>query len=461
MSVFSYETQGSSTYLVCKLEPEETVDRLTLGMLQNNSMEGVLPLTFTRMDEERYFRYNVSSKITLEDLFSRPVQKKRLLSVVGSIAGAVVNAENYMIEHSAFLTEKDKIFVDLSTNRAELVCLPLSGAGAAQDLNGFFKTMMFTTRFDTSENGDYIAELINCLNDAAFTLAGLKELTDRLLEASKPKRQTQPPQPAPGPQAYQPRPTPPANPAPFVPSPPPAQPAPPVLPVIPEQHNVQEKKKFGLFGSKHDKEPKPEKAPKPEKTPKQPQQAALEFAFAVPGAAPAPAMPASPARPQPPVQPAQRQPSPVNAPAAPRAVPISTPASPQPQRHIDFGATTVLGDDNDPFGKTVVLTKAQEQKAARPYILREASGEKTYIEKNVTRIGRDRNFVDCYVGGNAAIGRSHAVITIKDGEYFIQDTNSMNHTYLNGAMLQSGADYRLSDGDSVRFANEEFSFHIY
>ncbi|MFR1949967.1 MAG: FHA domain-containing protein [Roseburia hominis] len=39
------------------------------------------------------------------------------------------------------------------------------------------------------------------------------------------------------------------------------------------------------------------------------------------------------------------------------------------------------------------------------------------------------------------------------------DTNSTNHTYVNGVMIRSNEEVVLSEGDKIRLANEEFVFH--
>ena len=47
----------------------------------------------------------------------------------------------------------------------------------------------------------------------------------------------------------------------------------------------------------------------------------------------------------------------------------------------------------------------------------------------------------------------------REGRCFILDTNSTNHTYVNGVMIRSNEEVVLSEGDKIRLANEEFVFH--
>ena len=87
--------------------------------------------------------------------------------------------------------------------------------------------------------------------------------------------------------------------------------------------------------------------------------------------------------------------------------------------------------------------------------------EKININKPVFRIGKEKSYVDYFIADNTAISRSHANIIEKDGAYFVVDTNSTNHTYVNEAMIQSNVEVKLEHGSMVRLANENFEFRLY
>ena len=66
---FSYENQGANTYLVYEIKEGDSIDTLSLGMLTNNSIPGLTRALFTQMDEKRYIKYNVSSKVSMQQFF--------------------------------------------------------------------------------------------------------------------------------------------------------------------------------------------------------------------------------------------------------------------------------------------------------------------------------------------------------------------------------------------------------
>ena len=69
--------------------------------------------------------------------------------------------------------------------------------------------------------------------------------------------------------------------------------------------------------------------------------------------------------------------------------------------------------------------------------------------------------MDYFIGDNTAISRSHANIVNHNGEFFVVDTNSTNHTYVNGGMIHSNEEVKLSHGTVIRLANEDFEFKLY
>ena len=128
---------------------------------------------------------------------------------------------------------------------------------------------------------------------------------------------------------------------------------------------------------------------------------------------------------------------------------------------MNFGETTLL-NASPVSGETTVLTAApQAQQKVYPYLVRIKTQEKVLINKPVFRIGKERSYVDYFIGDNTAISRSHANLISEDGTYMIEDTNSTNHTFVNGKMIQSGVRVALNHGDAVRLGNEDFEFKIY
>ena len=126
----------------------------------------------------------------------------------------------------------------------------------------------------------------------------------------------------------------------------------------------------------------------------------------------------------------------------------------------NFGETTVLGGGSN-IGETTVLGASTATVQENPHLIRTKNNEKINLNKPVFRIGKEKSYVDYFIGDNTAISRSHANFITREGEYFVTDTNSTNHTYVNGVMIQSNVETKLNHGDKVRLANEDFEFKLY
>lgn len=145
----------------------------------------------------------------------------------------------------------------------------------------------------------------------------------------------------------------------------------------------------------------------------------------------------------------------------PMQQPPASQFSPAPQPvpvQNSFNETTVLSNFGMGGGETTVLSMGPD--VVNPCLTRVKTGEKVYINKPVFRIGKEKSYVDYFIADNTAISRSHCNIHTENGEYFIEDTNSTNHTFINGKIINSNVKTKISSGDRIRLANEEFTFTI-
>lgn len=578
MNSFYCENQGTYTYMVYELAPNEELDNLSLGMMINNKIRGISPVIRTQMDQIACLKYNVSAKVSLTQYLTGTLSRERILKIFLSITEAVLTAEEYMIDRSSFLFDPDFIFVNVSTAEAEIICLPVIGL-AQPDISSFFKNIMFNpnTTFDSTENCDYVAKIINHLNSATtFSLGNFRELLvslQRNQAAGQPQAQSaaaimnnqrsqqQPVQPMPQTQnrAAQAQPVvnksvmPPQNVnkntnvgqpqgmavpqmQPNVQKPQTSAPIPDMgfaIPgTAPEQmvngqaakNNVSQnqtvaqtktdekpmsmmyllrnysKENAAIYKAQKQaqKDSAPAKEDKKAKKGRKKEKDSSTEAYSVPGSPSADmefaipgilseqipnvqAMPgqssqnsvynqvpnglqgmsqmqnasnvyAQTGQQQMNIQPQVMQQAPVQQ-AILNMAPVQNVSG-------NFGETTVLNAGS--YGETTVLNQAQNpQQTITPHLIRAKNNEKILINKPAYRIGKERSYVDYFIGDNTAISRSHANILIRDGQYFVVDTNSTNHTFVNGQMIQSNMEVQINHGDKIRLANEDFEFKLY
>ena len=139
------------------------------------------------------------------------------------------------------------------------------------------------------------------------------------------------------------------------------------------------------------------------------------------------------------------------APPSPAPQPIQPPVQPpMPPKPVEKPAGGAAGT---PYGD-------QGKKSGGPCLVRKLNNETYYITGATCKIGRDKGTNDYVVKNNKFIGHNHCHIMTHNGEYFIIDDNSKNHTYVNGVMLVPNAGFKLADGHIIKLANEEFEFKV-
>ncbi len=554
---FRSEHEGTTTFLVYDLREDDKIDRVSLGMIVNNKIPGIANTIYTTMDERRFLKYNVTSKVSLAQYFTGAVSKRRLLSVLSGITEGLLSAEDYMIDPQMLLLDKETIFADVSTGETVLLCLPIFPRQGSEkkDLLTFFKNLIFNIQYDASESSEHVTAIINYLNSTpTISLSDFRKLLNRLTHPGAQAQHTpsvsapeaahsgvsvlraapaapQAPASAPVRQAAPPaRPTTPAAPSPRPYTPPAAPPQRPAVQTPPAPQNIPrapgakggaanpgyavpgksgpapissnppagdaaggESISFFYLMQHYNKEnASAYKAQKEAKKSggKSKQQSAPPAApaagYAAPGAQTPPAtyaarpatppaagsyppragaspvQPMQPARPGQPVQPMR----PVQPVQPVRPVQPVQPVTPPPRPYTpsapaasgNFGETIVLTGGLG-SGNTVQLDKAKRG-APTPILVRRKNGERIPINRSPFKIGKERSYVDYFVSDNTAVSRSHACILTRGGSYYIIDTNSTNHTYINDRIIESNVEVPLNSGDRVMLGDEEFVFQV-
>lgn len=111
--------------------------------------------------------------------------------------------------------------------------------------------------------------------------------------------------------------------------------------------------------------------------------------------------------------------------------------------------------------KTLTLTiGAAEDKYSlkKSYLYRISNKEKIDIERATLSLGRSKDHADYVIDGNKTISRNHATVKGIHGHYTIVDNDSLNHTLLNGQVIEPWAEYELACGDTVSLGMELFLF---
>lgn len=471
--LFTYENEGSNTYLVYQVGEKDEVDSIGLGMLNHNKPEGFMPFLFTQMNEAKYFKYNITSFVSLQKVLEGRLRKNQILKIFRGIIDAVISADEYMIDQQLLVLNSEYIFTDLSTYETRVVCLPvINHQNANDEVELFLKKIMFSVQYDTSENGDYVTKIMNYLNSReVFSAVGFRDLLKSIREEKKKmpsadqesevkiRTETRPAQPTfqsvPVQSTFQPMP---ANPTPR-----PMQMIQPVSQGIvsdnsqTEQEEEEEdqitlfhllqhynKENAALYKAQKEKrklKKLQEKGKAPETNKGMVKNTGNDLGFAVPGQEAAFVNDLG-----------NIKNSGMN--FAGVQMTNQEPVILQGE-DMDFGETVVMMDDEG----TVCLDESEISETKYPYLINKEN-EKVVIDKDFFKIGKETGYAD-YCIRNRAVSHRHAYIINRNGAYFVVDTNSKNHTYINDKKIQDNTEMKLEHKDRIRFANEEVEFYLY
>ena len=117
-----------------------------------------------------------------------------------------------------------------------------------------------------------------------------------------------------------------------------------------------------------------------------------------------------------------------------------------------------MKDDAAGEEDTTVLSSMQYRNIV-PHLVRERTKALITIEKSEFTIGKSLE-CDYVVEDNRKISRRHCTLIVRNGECYIRDDNSTNHTYVNGKLIQPGFEVMLNDDDYIRMADEEFKYWV-
>lgn len=121
------------------------------------------------------------------------------------------------------------------------------------------------------------------------------------------------------------------------------------------------------------------------------------------------------------------------------------------------------GDKIDNFIDNEMQTTAldgSDKLALKPYLFIKNINKKVTIDKDIFRLGRDKNNVD-YTILSRAVGRQHAMIIRKENDYYFKDNNSKNGSFINGNRLKTNTEYKICHKDKLTLANEDMIFKLY
>ena len=182
---FKVRNIGSEKYLSYVLDDDCDFDEELLDYLEDNKIGELIDIIYEEDDENDYFTYNITDRVTVDTLFKDKVNAEKLLGVIRGIATSIVNLRDLGIPISYIILHRGFTYVNPVTYDVKLICLPIeSGASMNAEFRHFAKNLIVNAQYDTTEDCNYIAKVLNLLNVEKFTIRAFAGELTELMESA-------------------------------------------------------------------------------------------------------------------------------------------------------------------------------------------------------------------------------------------------------------------------------------
>ena len=167
--VIRYELLGNEKY------DERIADKVT-------QLSNILPFQFSNQDGKRVITTYVRENFSLEMLFSKALQKREVLCLLGELV-SVFDIGTQGIPVSYVVKDFNNIYVNQETLRVKCILVPVKQeAIALSDIPDFFRNVISRMSFDEIDTDNYVAKLLTVINTKDFSTIKLKNYIDDELE---------------------------------------------------------------------------------------------------------------------------------------------------------------------------------------------------------------------------------------------------------------------------------------
>lgn len=405
--------QGEEEYIEYTVDADTELDRVAQGMLSNNTISGLLPLSMVEKDGRTEYCYLITGLQKFSDIYGKTIYKKGLLSLMVSIVEAIIKARDFMILEETIEFDPDKIFCDFTSGRASLLCVPFKrDEGEIYTLTSAFLEILEKCTVAKNESSAYVSFLTDFLKTEERTADQIRDMLVKVInneihipERALVRKHAGTKEDGAGIQSLEAR----KNPA--------------------EQGKGNRIKTLAFLKESRKEECRASRS--------------IHTSGKVPSG----------------IKTIEQLIAEKTGTAVSAAQPLSPLKEERKNSAFHFSAEEEM---EEVYEETGLLEDYQKEKKApeekKPYLIRISNQEKIPVTSREFVIGRSEDQSDYAILDNKWISNVHcSIIWTKEGCY-VRDLGSMNHTYLNDEMIPSRREAYIPDNAIIRLSNERFRF---
>ena len=174
---FSYETLGNSSYLVATFAGGQGVINYQMQMLTNNDIKNIIKANKRLKNEDILISYNITSKISLEQVDSKnKISKAGMINIIEGALTALEDIEEYQLVSSGIVFDEKYIYVKPGTYEPSFVYLPCSIEDSGiEPVKQLLLSLIMGSKVEMT-NDNFVQTLLDTLNKPGFSAKDLKKL---------------------------------------------------------------------------------------------------------------------------------------------------------------------------------------------------------------------------------------------------------------------------------------------
>jgi len=176
---YSFDSDAASSYLVLEPDGRSEFFKYQEEIICQNPNSAFVVFSVRRENENIYFFYNITSKISLSQYLERKrPNKKELLDLLVGITRNLLLHCNYLLELSSFVMHSDFIFINPATAEASLIYMPVScRRNSSEVCRSFFKELVVNSaNADDNAKDNYMQRILGYLKSETFSLNDFNRL---------------------------------------------------------------------------------------------------------------------------------------------------------------------------------------------------------------------------------------------------------------------------------------------
>lgn len=170
---YYFENESTSRYLVIDIPCDKRIIDYQIEMIRKNSVKGIIPLNPMQKNNSYSMYYNISSKISLSEIFKRrELTKDEFINIMSNITSVILKSKEFLLYENSFILSMDLIFIEDESLDVSMVYVP---ARLEKDISYTFKeylTNMVTmlAQINGVNNRIYLNEISDYLKKHNFSI---------------------------------------------------------------------------------------------------------------------------------------------------------------------------------------------------------------------------------------------------------------------------------------------------